>query len=84
MAKPDSSHPTASAVPPGGRLVQLLQRVRAEYNEMPGLCLTAAQAQRLWSLDSETCDLLLAALVDIGYLRRGRHGYVRACPRRRT
>ena len=41
----------------------LLQRIRAEYLEMPGLNLTAAQAQRLWGLDGATCDMVLAALV---------------------
>jgi hypothetical protein len=29
----------------------LLARVRAEFCEMPGLCLTARQARRLWALD---------------------------------
>ena len=29
----------------------VLQRIRAEFREMPGLKLTAAQATRLWHLD---------------------------------
>ena len=55
--------------PAGESLVSalLLQRIRAEYIEMPGLNLTAAQAQRLqqwlWGLDGATCDMVLAALV---------------------
>ncbi len=37
-------------------ITPLLQRVRAEYLEMPGLKLTAPQARRLWGLDCATCD----------------------------
>jgi hypothetical protein len=29
-----------------------LRRIRGEYLEMPGLCLTLAQAQRLWGLEA--------------------------------
>jgi hypothetical protein len=52
----------------------LLQRVRAEYVEMPGLKLTAAQAQRLWGLDGATCHAVLAALLDLAFLSRTRTG----------
>lgn len=57
-----------------------LRRVRAEYLEVPGLALTRDQARRLWGLDAETCDLLLAALVESRFLRRtARHArYLRA------
>ena len=51
-----------------------LRRVKGEYLEMPGLRLTAAQAQRLWGLDSQACDALLGALVDINFLYRTRDG----------
>jgi hypothetical protein len=50
----------------------LLDRVRSEYLEMPGLTLTSAQARRLWNLDEPICDQLLLALVDCGFLRRTR------------
>jgi hypothetical protein len=39
-----------------GSFAELLRRIRAEYLEMPGLRLTAPQAQRLFGLDSETWD----------------------------
>lgn len=56
-----------------------LQIVRAEYLEMPGLCLTAPEVQRLWGMDPTTCKALLDALVRTGFLRRTRRaGYVRA------
>lgn len=51
-----------------------LRRVRGEYMEMPGLRLTAAQAQRLWGLDRASCDALLEALVDAKFLLRTRDG----------
>jgi hypothetical protein len=52
----------------------ILARIRGEYNEMPGLRLTPAQAQRLWSLDRATCDQVLSALVENRFLRRVRDG----------
>ncbi len=52
----------------------VLRRVRGEYNEMPGLRLTPAQAQRLWGLDRADCDALLGALVESKFLFRTRDG----------
>jgi hypothetical protein len=46
---------------------ETLARIRAEYVDMPGLNLTRAQAQRLFHVDSHTCDELLRALVDAGF-----------------
>jgi hypothetical protein len=45
------------------------QLIRAEYQEIPGLCLTRKQAQRLWNLDSATCDTLLQEMVAEHFLR---------------
>jgi len=50
------------------------RRIRAEYGEMPGLKLTAAQAQRLWGLGPEACDGLMTGLVTSGFLARTRDG----------
>jgi hypothetical protein len=56
-----------------------LRLIRAEYLEIPGLCLTKRQVQRLWGLDPGTSEALLAALVGVKFLRRtGRDTYVRA------
>jgi hypothetical protein len=56
-----------------------LQLIRAEYLELPGLCLTKPQVERLWGLDAVTAEALLAALVDVHFLRRtGKDTYVRA------
>jgi hypothetical protein len=47
---------------------ELLARIRAEYREMPGLCLTPAQAARLWGLTPGVCAEVLQALVAEGAL----------------
>ena len=44
------------------------ERVRGEYQEMPGLRLTIAQASRLFGLDLARCTLVLDALVEEGAL----------------
>jgi hypothetical protein len=41
---------------------------------MPGLKLTPAQVRRLWGLDRESCDALLADLSSSGFLARTRDG----------
>jgi hypothetical protein len=51
-----------------------LQRMRAEFREMPGLKLTPAQATRLWHLDPRRSEELLNTLVVDGLLRRGSDG----------
>ena len=53
---------------------EVLQRIQGEYLEMPGLRLTAAQAQRLWGLDRDVCQALLDALIDAKFLSRTRDG----------
>ncbi len=60
----------------------LVQRIRGEDREMPGLRLTLSQAQRLWTMDAATCEHLLDSLVAAGFLVRARDGsYTRADPR---
>jgi hypothetical protein len=49
----------------------LLNRVRGEFNEMPGLRLRVEQAQRLWNLDRTSCEVLLRSLVDAKFLNCG-------------
>ena len=49
------------SVPPTERL---LERIRAEYLEMPGLCLTPEQIQRLCGVERTICQLVLDSLVD--------------------
>lgn len=54
----------------------VVQRVRAEFTEMPGLRLTLAQATRLWGLERPTCEAVIDALVDKQFLRRTACGSV--------
>jgi len=59
-------------------LQELLQRIEGEYREMPGLSVTAPQAERLWGLDSMTCGFVLMTLIQRGILKRTASGtYVR-------
>jgi hypothetical protein len=52
----------------------MLRRVQGEFMEMPGLCLTEAQARRLWGLDEASCGALLRALVEAKFLFRTQSG----------
>lgn len=57
----------------------ILDRIRGEFREMPGLTLTSEQARRLWSLDAPTCHEALAHLVETGFLSLKPNGsYARA------
>jgi hypothetical protein len=60
-----------------GWVAQTLRRIQSEYQEMPGLCLTPAQAARLLGLQLHECAALLSGLVDVGFLRSTPQGYVR-------
>jgi hypothetical protein len=47
----------------------VVDRVRGEFVEMPGLELTLAQAVRLWTLGADDCRYVIDALVDVGFLK---------------
>jgi hypothetical protein len=47
----------------------VIERVRGEFNEMPGLRLTPEQAARLWGLDKLSCSEVLRVLVSSSFLR---------------
>lgn len=55
-------------------LDDVLRRVEGEYQEMPGMCVTRKQAQRLWGLDSTTCELVLTTLLERGVVRQTSRG----------
>jgi hypothetical protein len=46
----------------------VVDRVRSEFVEMPGMQLTLPQATRLWNLGADDCRAVIDALVDIGFL----------------
>jgi hypothetical protein len=65
----------------GRRAIDALHgRIRAEYREMPGLCLSANQASRLWHVNVDLCRNILEALVADGFLRRTPTGSYVALP----
>ena len=47
----------------------IVDMVRGEFLEMPGLELTEAQAIKLWSLDGDECRYVLDVLVAAGFLQ---------------
>ena len=49
---------------------RVLERIRADYLEMPGLRVNAAQARRLWGLEPAACDRALEVLQDLRFLKR--------------
>ena len=51
-----------------------VERVRAEFMEMPGLRLTLPQAARLMGLDRATCEHVIGALEHAQFLRRTADG----------
>ena len=48
----------------------LLNRVRSEFIEMPGLRLRLDQAQRLFTLERGVCETVLRSLVEVKFLGR--------------
>lgn len=63
-----SATPKNSATPQS--MIDLATRARAEFREMPGMCLTTAQAARLWQLSPARAEELLSELVESGFLVR--------------
>ncbi len=60
-----------------GRSIQseaILQGVRGQFLEMPGLKLTLAQAQRLWGMDRATCEAVIEELTASRFLTRTSDG----------
>lgn len=63
-------------LPPGAAqpFNSLVERIRAEYIEQPGLRLTEAQASRLWRLDEPTTRHALTELTGASFLQRSEDG----------
>jgi hypothetical protein len=51
-----------------------IERLRAEFLEMPGLRLSVAQTQRLCGVDQALCRQVLDTLVDAKFLRLNADG----------
>lgn len=52
----------------------LVTRIKSEFNESPGMCLTLRQGARLWGIAPEDCAKLVDRLVAEQFLRWTRNG----------
>jgi hypothetical protein len=60
----------------------VVKRARAEYLEMPGLCLAVLHAARLFGVNTHESQCVLSKLAGGGFLRQNPNGvYRRPCPR---
>jgi hypothetical protein len=55
---------------------KVVERIRAEFDEMPGMILTMPQASRFFGLDRDMTRSVLDRLVSVAYLRWTRDGAV--------
>lgn len=60
--------PPLASIRERGHMQAILERLRAEFLEMPGLRLTAEQVHRLCGVEKTTCRAVLDALVDEKFL----------------
>ena len=58
----------------------LTQRIREEFGEAPGLRITVEEGVRFWTLDAETCAIVLSALHNAGFLVRTQDGRYQRAP----
>ena len=56
----------------------LCKQIKAEFSELPGLCLTTRQAARLWQVNLACCVSALRDLERVGFLHRVGERYLRA------
>ena len=52
----------------------LVTRIKSEFNESPGMCLTLRQGARLWGIPPEECARVVELLVQADFLRWTRNG----------
>ena len=58
----------------------LIQRIREEFDEAPGLQITVEEGVRFWALDAATCAEVLVALHETGFLIRTQDGRYHRAP----
>lgn len=71
---PNTIPPHITSAGPAVPLALLLNRVRGEFLEMPGMRITLDQAMRLWWMDRDTCTTVLGYLTTTRFLDRDRDG----------
>ena len=57
---------------------KLAERIRAEFNEMPGMVLTIRQASKFFGVDQDVMRSVTERLVESDFLRLSRKGEIRA------
>jgi Fic family protein len=58
-------------------LMNLTQRIREEFEEVPGLRVSVAEAAHFWGLDVRTSEEVLTRLLEMGFLSKGVDGRYR-------
>ena len=61
----------------GPRVEQALQRLRGVFLQVPDARLSLADAVRVAGLEAHLCRVLLNALEDLQFLKRGQDGFYR-------
>ena len=64
-------------------VVEALNRIKSEFEEMPGLKLTAEQVNRLCNIPKDVCEPALQALTRSGFLQVSGDTFLRLSRRRR-
>jgi len=71
-----ASHPENAALNGSAPLdADIVRRIKRDFREMPGLCLTTRQGARLWNIAPEVSTTFLDALVADGFLSRSGEHY---------
>ena len=58
-------------------VIDALTRIKSEFEEMPGLKLTAAQVNRLCNIPKDVCESALQALTRSGFLQESGDMFLR-------
>lgn len=63
-----------------GRLVELLQSVRWQFDQAPDEALSISEAERIWPIGADRMAALFETFVDVGFLQRVGDGVYRRRP----
>jgi hypothetical protein len=58
-------------------VAKLVQRIREEFEEVPGLQISVREGARFWAIDTDICNYVLQALHDAGFLVKAPDGRYR-------
>lgn len=70
MSCADGTNGGGSFGPSPFRFRKLVQRIREEFDDFPGLSLSAVEAARFWAIDLALCQRVLRELLTSGFLVR--------------